>query len=119
MGTAVFLAVLAAYAIILMYIFPLLPRFDNTVWAMFKNSLMVGMRFIWCTALMALVYFAMVVVVVRVFTPAVIFGVGLCALLCSYLLVNIFGVVGGRSKGRNGGESGEEEEDSYDNFRRI
>ena len=38
-GAAVFLVALAAYAIILMYIFPLLARFDNTTFAMFKNSL--------------------------------------------------------------------------------
>ena len=92
-GTAVFMAVLAAYAIILMYIFPLLARFDNTIWAMFKNSLMIGMRFLLCTVLMALVYFVMAVVVIRIFTPGIIFGEGLCALLCSYLLSNILGMV--------------------------
>lgn len=89
LGTAVFLVAAAAYVIILMYIFPLLARFDNTIPAMFKNSLMIGMRFLLCTALMAFIYFAMAVVVVRMFTPAVIFGMGLCALLCSYLLSNI------------------------------
>ena len=40
-GTAVFLVALAAYAIILMYIFPLLARFDNTVFVMFKNSIFI------------------------------------------------------------------------------
>ncbi len=89
LGTAVFIVILAAYAIILMYIFPLLARFDNTIKAMFKNALMIGMRFLFCTALMALVYFIMAVVVIRIFTPAIIFGEGLCALLCSYLLSNI------------------------------
>lgn len=86
---AVFLVALAAYAIVLMYIFPLLSRFDNTVTAMFKNSIILGMRFLLCTALMAAVYFIMAFVVIRIFTPAVIFGEGLCALLCSYLLSNI------------------------------
>ena len=89
LGTAVFLVALAAYAIILMYIFPLLARFDNTIRAMFKNALMIGMRFLFCTVLMALIYFLMVLVVVRFFTPAIIFGEGLCALLCSYLLSNV------------------------------
>lgn len=88
-GAAVFLVALAAYAIILMYIFPLLARFDNTVFAMFKNSLFIGMRFLLCTLLMAVVYFAMLFVIINIFTPAVIFGEGLCALLCSYLLSNI------------------------------
>ena len=89
LGAAVFTVALAAYAIILMYIFPLLARFDNTIRKMFKNALMIGMRFLFCTALMAIIYFIMAVVVIRFFTPAIIFGEGLCALLCSYLLSNI------------------------------
>ena len=84
--TAVFSVAAAAYAIVLMYIFPLLARFDNTVGAMFKNALFIGVRFLFCTALMAVIYFVMLLVIVRFFTPAVIFGEGLCALLCSYLL---------------------------------
>lgn len=89
LGTAVFIPVLVAYAIVMMYIFPLLSRFENTVKAMFVNSLMLGMRFLLCTALMAAVYAAMAYVVINLFTPAIIFGEGLCALLCSYLLSNI------------------------------
>lgn len=88
-AAAVFLVALAAYFIILMYIFPLLARFDNTVTAMFKNSILLGMRFIFCTALMCAIYFLMALVIIRVFTPAILFGEGLCALLCSYLLSNI------------------------------
>ena len=87
--TAVFFVAAAAYAVILMYIFPLLARFDNTIGAMFKNSLLIGARFLFCTLLMAVVYIVMLLVIVRIFTPAVIFGEGLCALLCSYLLSNI------------------------------
>ena len=87
--TAVFCVAAAAYAIILMYIFPLLARFDNTIGAMFKNALFIGVRFLFCTVLMAVIYFVMLLIVVRIFTPAVIFGEGLCALLCSCLLSNI------------------------------
>ena len=87
--TAVFCVAAIAYAIVLMYIFPLLARFDNTVGAMFKNAMFIGIRFLFCTALMAVIYFVMLLVVVRFFTPAVIFGEGLCALLCSYLLSNV------------------------------
>lgn len=79
----------AAYAIVLMYIFPLLARFDNTISAMLKNALFMGIRFLLCTISMAIIYFIMLLIVVRFFTPAVIFGEGLCALLCSYLLSNI------------------------------
>lgn len=87
--TAFLLVAAVAYAVILMYIFPLLARFDNTVGAMFKNALFMGIRYLLCTILMAVIYFVMLLVVVRFFTPAVIFGEGLCALLCSYLLSNI------------------------------
>lgn len=87
--TAVFLVAVIAYAIIMMYIFPLLARFRNTTSAMFKNAIMIGMRFLLCTALMASIYFCMALIVVRFFTPAIIFGEGLCALLCSYPLSNI------------------------------
>ena len=86
---AVFFVAAAAYAIVLMYIFPLLARFDNTVGAMFKNALFIGIRFLFCTVLMAVIYFVMLLVIIRIFTPAVIFVEGLCALLCSYMLSNI------------------------------
>ena len=87
--TAIFCVAAIAYAIVLMYIFPLLARFDNTISAMFKNALFIGVRFLLCTVLMAVIYFVMLLIVVRIFTPAVIFGEGLCALLCSYLLSNV------------------------------
>ena len=87
--TAVFCVAAAAYAIILMYIFPLLARFDNTIGAMFKHELFIGVRFLFCTVLMAVIYFVMLLTVVRIFTPAVIVGEGICALLCSCLLSNI------------------------------
>lgn len=88
-GTAIFIVALVAYIIVLMYIFPLLARFDNTIKEMFKNSIMIGIRFLICTVLMALIYFVMGFVVINIFTPAIIFGEGLCALLCSYFLSNI------------------------------
>ena len=87
--SAILIVVILAYVIVLLYIFPLLSRFDNTIFSMFKNSIMLGMRFLFCTVLMAVIYFVMAFVIINVFTPAVIFGEGLCAFLCSYLLSNI------------------------------
>ncbi|TGY95112.1 DUF624 domain-containing protein [Petralouisia muris] len=87
--TAFLIVAAIAYAVVLMYIFPLLARFDNTIGAMFKNALFMGIRFLFCTISMAAIYFMMLLVVIRFFTPAVIFGEGLCALLCSHLLSNI------------------------------
>lgn len=87
--TAVFIVAAVGYGIVLLYIFPLLARFSNTTKAMFKNSLMIGMRFLLCTALMAAFYFSMLYVVINVCTPMVVFGQGTCALFCSWLLSNI------------------------------
>ena len=87
--TAVFVVLVAACFIIAMYIFPLMARFENTIGAMFRNSIMIGIRFLLCTVCMAAIYFAMLVIIVRFFTPAVIFGEGLCAFLCSYLLSGV------------------------------
>ncbi|MBQ1311975.1 MAG: YesL family protein [Blautia sp.] len=87
--TAVYIVLLAGCIISAMYIFPLMARFENTVRAMFINSIMVGIRYLLCTAAMAAIYFIMLLIIVRFFTPAVIFGEGLCAFLCSYLLSGI------------------------------
>lgn len=96
--TAIFLVAVVAYAIILMYIFPLLARFHNTIKAMFQNSIMIGMRFLLCTVIMAVIYFAMAFVTIHIFTPILIFGEGLCALLCSYMLSNILLLCQGNRK---------------------
>ncbi len=42
-----------------------------------------------CTVLMAAIHFLLAVVIVRIFVPAIVFGEGLCAFLCSYLLSGI------------------------------
>ncbi len=84
--TAIFFLVLAAYFMVFLYIFPLLSRFHNSSLAMFKNSLMIGMRFLLCTALLAFIHISLAIVIIRFFTPAIVFGMGLCALLCSYPL---------------------------------
>lgn len=87
--TALYIVALIALAIVLMYIFPLMARFDNSVSAMLKNALLVGVRYLVCTAAMAAIYFLMLLIVVRFFTPAIVFGEGLCAFLCSFLLSGI------------------------------
>ncbi|WP_054742164.1 YesL family protein [Cellulosilyticum ruminicola] len=87
--TAIFIVACIIFGMILMYIFPLLARFQNTTFAMFKNALILSVRYLLCTILMALIYFAMLVIVVRFYTPAIIFGMGTCAFLCSLLLSRI------------------------------
>ena len=87
--TAVFIVACIAWLIISMWVFPLLAHFDNTTAAMFKNSIMLGMRFLVCTALMAAVYIIMALLIIHVMTPLIIFGMGTCAYINSILLKNI------------------------------
>lgn len=110
-GTAVFMVLLVAYAIILMYIFPLQARFENTVKMMFVNSIMIGMRFLLCTVLMAVVYFVMVFVIINIFTPIIIFGEGLCALICSHLLSNILQLCAEKAEGTDETDESDESEE--------
>ena len=99
--TAVFIVAAIAYSIVLMYIFPLMARFDNSLRNMFLNSIMIGMRYLLCTLLMAVIYFLMFLIIVRFFTPAVIFGEGLCALLCSHLLLPVLGRISPKEEADN------------------
>lgn len=87
--TAVYFLAVAAYLVIAMYIFALMARFENDTFSMFKNSLMLGIRFLLCTVIMAVIYFLMLLIVVRFFTPAIVFGMGTCVLFCSMLQKNI------------------------------
>ena len=87
--TAVFIVACVAWLIIFMWIFPLLAHFDNTTTAMFKNAIMLGMRFLLCTAFMAAIYIIMALLIIHVMTPLIIFGMGTCAFLNSLLLKNI------------------------------
>ena len=87
--TAVYLVACAAWLIVFMWIFPLLAHFDNTTRAMFKNAIMLGMRFLLCTVLMAAVYLVMALLIIHVMTPLVIFGMGTCAFINSLLMKQI------------------------------
>ena len=87
--TAIFLVAAAALVVVLMYIFPLMAHFENTTFAMFKNSIMIGMRFLLCTVAMALLYFGMGYLIIFVYTPLFLLGLGFCSLISSFLLSNI------------------------------
>ena len=50
---------------------------------------------------MAGIYFLRVGVVVNLFTPAFLLGFGCCAMLCSFLLVNIIHAIGGDPDAEN------------------
>ena len=78
-----------AYVIVLTYVFPLTASVKNTNWAMLKNSFLIGIHYLFCTILVFAIHFAMFFAVVAIFTPLIIFGEGLCALLSAYLLSNV------------------------------
>ena len=86
LGLAVVIVAAILYTIVLLYIFPLIASVRNRSWPMLKNALLIGIRYLFCTILVFAIHFAMFFVVVAFFTPLVIFGEGLCALLSSYLL---------------------------------
>ena len=97
--TAVFIVACIAWLIVSMWVFPLLAHFDNTTAAMFKNAIMLGMRFLLCTALMAAIYIIMALLIIHVMTPLIIFGMGTCAFINSILLKNILIQLEGKSSG--------------------
>lgn len=82
-----------AYAIELIYVFPLVARVENTNRAMLRNALLIGIRYLSCTICVFAVHAAMAVVIIRFFTPAFVLGEGLCALLSSYLLAPVLALV--------------------------
>lgn len=86
---AILIAASIVYCIVLSYVFPLIASVENTNFAMIKNSFFIGVRYLFCTILIFAIHFAMFFAVVAIFTPLIIFGEGLCALLCSYLLSNV------------------------------
>ena len=87
--SALVIAASIAYAVVLMYVFPLTASVFNSNWAMLKNSFLIGTHYLFCTIMVAAIHFAMFYVAVSLFTPILIFGEGLCALLSSYLLSGV------------------------------
>ena len=86
LGLALIIVAAIAYVIVLLYVFPLVASVKNTNFAMLKNSLLIGIHYLFCTILVFAIHFAMFFAVVAIFTPLIVFGEGLCALLSSYLL---------------------------------
>ena len=78
-----------AYVIVLIYVFPLVASVTNTNREMLKNSFFIGTHYLFCSIMVFAIHLAMFYIVVNLFTPFLIFGQGLCALLSSYLLINV------------------------------
>ena len=86
---AVLICAGVVYLIVLLNVFPLFARFENTIPATFKNALVMGLRYLFCSILMAVVCFVIYYVIINIFTPFVVFGQGLGALICSWLILPI------------------------------
>ena len=86
---AALFACMLAYVIVLVYIFPLLSIASNTTANMFKNAFLIGTHYLFVTLLIFFVHYAMFFLVVNVFTPLIIFGEGLCAVICAHFLLKI------------------------------
>ena len=92
---AIVIAAAIVYFIILFYVFPLLASVENNSREMLKNSFLIGTHYLFATILIFAVHFAMFFAVVAWFTPLIVFGEGLCALLSAWLLNRILISVSG------------------------
>lgn len=86
---AVVIAAAILYAIELAYVFPLLSYVSNTTGAMIRNAFLIGARYLFCTLLVFAIHYAMFFLVVNVFTPLILFGEGLCAVISAHLLIKV------------------------------
>ena len=87
---AVIFACMVFYVILLVHIFPLLSTASNTISNMFKNAFLIGTHYLFATLLVIFVHYAMFFLVVNVFTPLIIFGEGLCAVISAHILLKIY-----------------------------
>lgn len=88
--SAAFIGVLIVYAMISLYIFPLMAVFENTTKMMFVNALMTAVRYLFCTILMAAVVGIAAYITIYLFTPFFLIAEGLIAMAHSYLLQGVF-----------------------------
>lgn len=86
---AVIIAAAVLYVIVLLYVFPLLASVENTNKAMLKNSFLIGTHYLFCTIMVFAIHFAMFFVSVKYFTPLLIAGEGLTAMLSSLLFYRV------------------------------
>ena len=95
LALAIVIAAAVMYVIVLEYVFPLLASVTNTNRAMLKNAFLIGTHYLFATILVFAVHFAMFFVVVAWFTPLIVFGEGLCALVSAWLLNSVLISVSG------------------------
>ena len=97
---AIVIAAAVLYVIVLIYVFPLIASVQNDNRSMLKNAFLIGTHYLFATILVFAVHFAMFFVVVAWFTPMIVFGEGLCALISAWLLNRILISVSGTPEDR-------------------
>ena len=112
---ALVIAVSVMYVIVLEYVFPLLASVSNSNTAMLKNAFLIGTHYLFATIMVFAVHFVMFFVVVAWFTPLIILGEGLCAMICSWLLNSLLIAVSGTPEDNNSDNSGSDNSDSSNN----
>ena len=99
----VILAIVIAAAIVwvieLLFLFPLIASVSNDNRSMLKNAFLIGTHYLFATILVFAVHFAVFFVVVAWFTPLIILGEGLCAMISAWLLNNILIICSGTPEG--------------------
>ena len=96
----------------LAHIFPLLSIASNTTVNMFKNAFLIGTHYLFVTLVVVFIHYAMFFLVVNVFTPLIIFGEGLCAVISAHILLKIFRPLLYDPNEKKEDESGESDEES-------
>ena len=89
LAMALLIGAAVVYVIVLLFTFPLVASVRNTNAAMLKNAFLIGTHYLFATILVFAVHFAMFFAVVAIFTPLIIFGEGLCAMISAWLLNSI------------------------------
>ena len=111
---AILIAAGVVYVIVLEHVFPLLASVENTNRAMLKNAFLIGTHYLFATVLVFAVHFAMFFVVVAWFTPLIIFGEGLCAMISAWLLNSILISVSGTAEDRQEDRQEERQENGQE-----
>ena len=97
---AVVIAAGVVWVIVAENVFPLIASVENTNKAMLKNAFLIGTHFLFSTILVFAVHFVMFFVVVAWFTPLIIFGEGLCAMISAWLMNRVLISVSGTLEDR-------------------
>ena len=88
-GLAAVILGTVVYVLVLLYLVPLVASVHNSNFAMLRNALLLGIRYLPYSILLLMIHVGMLLAVLILFTPLMLLGAGGCALLGSYLLNRI------------------------------